>query len=89
MVLARRYSKVACTLYPQLVPNSTQIAALVELHLVGNKSSTKLFVGCVLQVPARLTLLYVLADDGAVAVLRIVDRPPDFEILDGVTILVF
>lgn len=90
MVLARRDSKISNALEPELVPDSAQILALVELDLVGDATSTEALVAGVLQVPAGLVLLHKLANNtplslGAGAV---VDRPPHLQVLGSVAGLV-
>ena len=85
MVLAGRQSKVGHALHVQLVGGVAQVVGLEELHLVGDTAGAELLVGRVLQVPASLGLLHVLADHCALGGLGLVgQRLPDLEVLVGV-----
>lgn len=73
----------------KLVPDSDQIVALVELHLVGNESRTVLLIGRILEVPVPLLLLdetsqgpLVLDSDA------LLEGAPHFEVLGGVAVLI-
>lgn len=90
MGFPRRQREVSHALDAQLVPDGAQIVRLVELHLVGDGARAKHLVRRVLQVPAILVLLHILADHGAVlVVLGLVGHgPPDLEVLDGIAVVV-
>lgn len=79
-------SKVLDTLDTQLVVDGSQVGRLVEVHLVGDGTSTELLVKSVLQVPAGLVFLHELANNLASGL--VVDGTPDLEVLDSVTVLV-
>lgn len=79
--------KICHPLYAQLIPNSRQIITLVELDLVGHDAGAQLLVGSVLQVPACLRLLDILADDGVF--IPALNRAPHLEVLGSVSIGVF
>ena len=91
MVLAGRQSKVGHALHVQLVGGVAQVVGLEELHLVGDTAGAELLVGRVLQVPAGLGLLHVLADHcalGGGGVGLVGQRLPDLQVLVGVAGLV-
>lgn len=91
MVLAGRQSKIGHALHVQLVGGVAQVVGLEELHLVGDAAGAELLVGRVLQVPAGLGLLHVLADHCALSGLGlglVGQRLPDLEVLVGVAGLV-
>jgi hypothetical protein len=89
MVLAGRQSKVGHALDVQLVRRVAEVVGLEKLHLVGDGAGAELLVGRVLQVPASLGLLHVLADHCALSGLGLVgQRLPDLEVLVGVAGLV-
>lgn len=91
MVLAGRQSKVGHALHVQLVGGVAQVVGLEELHLVGDTAGAELLVGRVLQVPASLGLLHVLADHcalGGGGVGLVGQRLPDLQVLVGVAGLV-
>ena len=86
---ARRKGVIGNAFLAQLVPDRDKIMALMELNLVGDKSSTILLVSCVLEVPVALLLL-----DEAAHWLLVLSRDailggtPDLQILNSVSILV-
>lgn len=90
MVLARRDSEVADALNPKLVPDSAQVAALIELNLIGDAAGTEALVARVLQVPASLVLLHKLTNNTPLSLSSgaVVDSPPDLQVLDSISILV-
>lgn len=90
MVLARRDGEVNDTLNPKLIPDSAQVGALVELHLVGDAAGAEALVAGVLQVPAGLVLLHKLANNAPLSLGAsiVIDRPPDLQVLGGIAGLV-
>lgn len=87
---SRRKGEVRYAFDPQLVPNSLEVVALVELDLVGDETGTEFLVGRVLQVPAALRFLNKLAQRLlGCSVRKILDGTPDLEVLGSVTVLVF
>jgi hypothetical protein len=90
VVLARRHGKVTHALEVQLGPDRPQVAALVELHLVGHDARAVRLVRGVLQVPARLAPLHKLPHHTARAALAsvVVEGAPHFEILARVAVVV-
>lgn len=77
------------TFNTKLVPDGAEIGRLVELNLVGDTACAQGLVLRVLQVPASLGLLDELANDGAVACLaRVVNGPPDLQVLDRIAVFV-
>ena len=89
MVLARRQSEVSHALHAKLVPWVAQILRLEELHLVGDTARAELLIRRVLQVPASLRLLHILADHCSLGTLRLVWQSlPDLQVLLSVALLV-
>lgn len=90
MVLARRNGKISDTLDSELVPDSAQVVALVELHLVGDAAAAEALVTGVLKVPAGLILLHKLANNTPLSLGSgvVIDRPPDLQVLGSIAGLV-
>jgi hypothetical protein len=88
--VARRQRKISHSLFTELVPDSTQIVRLVELHLICHGARAELLVGCVLQVPASLVLLHIFANHCASTVLGFFSHsPPDLQVLHSIAVFVF
>ena len=90
MRLPRRNRKIRDTLNNQLIPNSLEISALVELDFIRNSSRAISFVGSVLKVPPRLTSLYERPHDTSLALIAciLVDCAPHFQVLRCVAVCV-
>lgn len=90
MVFAGREGKVCHALGVKFIPGIAQVVGLEELHFICYSACAELLVGRVLQVPARLRLLYVLANDSSLlgSLGLIWHGPPDLQVLDGVAIRV-
>lgn len=90
MVLhARSKGEIGSPFNSELVPHLDEIMALIELDLVGDKTSTVLLVGSVLQIPTILVLL----DKAAQGLLvlgsnTILNGAPDLQVLGSIAILV-
>lgn len=90
MVLAGRQGKVSHALHAQLVPRVAEISRLKELHLVGNSACAELLVRRVLQIPASLGLLHVLANHCSLGTLGLIRQGlPDLQVLLGIALVVF
>lgn len=89
MVVAWRNGKILHAFEPQLVPNSAEIIALVELNLVGDDARAILLVSRVAQVPACLALLHVFANGLTITISgTLFDGAPDLEVFDSIAIVV-
>lgn len=84
--LTRRQCEVRNTLHAQLVPDSRQVIALVELNFVGHSAGAQPLIRSVLQVPASLRLLDEAAHDRVL--ISGLNGTPDLQILDGISVLV-
>jgi hypothetical protein len=89
MVLAGRQGEISHAFHAKLVPWVAQIFRLEELNLVGHTTGAELLVRRVLQVPAGLGLLHVLADNCALGALSLIRQSlPDLQVLLSVALLI-
>jgi hypothetical protein len=87
-IFAGRQCEIRNTLNTKLVPNVSEIVALVELDLVGHRASAVLLIVGVLQVPAGLGLLDEFADNLPLSVCGLINGAPHLQVLGRVSVLV-
>lgn len=91
MILTWRDGEICDSFDTQSIPHCRKIFAFVELDLICYRASAELFVMSVLEVPPRRRLLYK-APNHIVFPLTFVAFPipyaPDFEVFDGIAIVI-